>query len=293
MKKAKEWNKVENSLNEYVEKILSKSYMIEKEFDLEVRDDGMIKLSENIDIRKHGIIIKESLIFPHVFLRRHGNSNFVGINLLLSKFVDSGKQVFVRLDPFKKRSKSEYQEIMERDLYYGPKFSNKILTDENKLITTVHYTDLENPSNLHNLLTHPVKYTVFRPSWLDVDKQIVQYYVEELVVPMEEYKYKAERFPPFSSDKYVVQKFVHFTFDRKNDYFEHIDGSVRIFEKERYYEVFSTLDTTGKIYPQHIDGIERYKLFKVKGELSRDDISSLLKEFLMYNPHIQEYFEKL
>lgn len=67
MKKAKGWNKVENNIYEYVEKIISKSYLIENEFGLEVNDDGMITLSENIDIRKHGIMVKEQLIFPHVF----------------------------------------------------------------------------------------------------------------------------------------------------------------------------------------------------------------------------------
>ncbi len=292
MQEPKEWNRIENSIDEYVEKIVSKSHLIENEFDLEVNDDGMIKLSENHDLRKHGMVINEQLIFPHAFLRRYGNSNFVDINLLLSKFVKSGYEVFVRLDPFKKRDQSEYQEIMERDVFYGPKFSEKILTNETKFIDTLHYTDLENPENIFKVMTYPVKYTIFRPSWLDVEKQIVQYYVEELIVPKEGFKYKSEFSPPFSGNKYVAQKFIHFTFDRKNNYFEHIDGSVRIFEKERYSEIFSNLDTTGKIYPQHIEGIERYKLFKVKGELSKEDISLLLKEFLMYNPHIKEYFEE-
>lgn len=55
--------------------------------------------------------------------------------------------------------------------------------------------------------------------------------------------------------------------------------------------MFSNLESTGNIYPQHIEGINRYKLFKVKGELKREEISLVLKEFLMYNPHIK-YFEE-
>ncbi|WP_430605771.1 hypothetical protein [Enterococcus sp. DIV1368d] len=291
MKRAPQWNMVMNSLDDYVEQIISKTHRIENEFSLSVNDDGMIRLTNDQDIRGHGIIVGESLIFPHAFLRRYGNSNFVDINLLLSKFVNSGKEVFVRLDPFKQGEKSEYQEIIERDIYYGPKFSEKILMCENNFKASLHYTEFDDPDNNVQLLTYPVKYTIFRPSWLDVEKQVVQYYVEELVVPMEKYKYQSERFPPFSGNKYVAQKFAHFTFDRENNYFEHIDGSVRIFKREEYFEVFSKLESTGKIYPQHIEGIDRYKLFKVKGELKREEISLILKEFLMYNPHIKEYFE--
>ncbi len=291
MERISQWNMVVNSLDEYVEQIISKTHRIENEFNLTVNDDGMIRLTGDQEIRKHGIVLGESLIFPHAFLRRYGSSNFVDINVLLSRFVNSGKEVFVRLDPFKQGEKSEYQEILERDVYYGPKFSEDILTCENNFKPTLHYTEFENPANRVQLLTYPVKYTIFRPSWLDVKKQIVQYYIEELVVPMEKYKYQSERLPPFSGNKYVAQKFVHLTFDRRNNYFEHIDGSVRIFKREEYFKVFSILESTGNIYPQHIEGVNRYKLFKVKGELKREEISLVLKEFLMYNPQIKEYFE--
>lgn len=127
-----------------------------------VNDDGMIRLTSEQDIKKHGVVVGDSLIFPHAFLRRYGNSNFVDINLLLSRFVNSGKQVFVRLDPFKRRNKSEYQEIMEMDVYYGPKFSEKILTHNKNFTPSLHYTDFENPNNVFQLITYPVKFTIFR-----------------------------------------------------------------------------------------------------------------------------------
>lgn len=48
---------------------------------------------------------------------------------------------------------------------------------------------------------------------------------------------------------------------------------------------------SGNNYNQHIDGVERYKLFKVEGKLSFDDCSLLLKSFLRNNPHVAEYFD--
>lgn len=67
MKRSPQWNMVVNSLDEYVEQIISKTHRIENEFNLNVNDDGMIRLTGDQDIRQHGIVLGDSMIFPHVF----------------------------------------------------------------------------------------------------------------------------------------------------------------------------------------------------------------------------------
>lgn len=70
MERISQWNMVVNSLDEYVEQIISKTHRIENEFNLNVNDDGMIRLTGDQEIRKHGIVLGESLIFPHAFLKK-------------------------------------------------------------------------------------------------------------------------------------------------------------------------------------------------------------------------------
>lgn len=138
------------------------------------------------------------------------------------------------------------------------------------------------------MLTYPVKYTIFRPSWLDKKLNIIQFYIEELLLPDSQYHGFGSE--PYTGEEFVAQKFVHFAFDRNENSFAHIDGAIRIFRKNEYEELFSTVQK-GKIYNQHIPGVKRYKLFKVEGKLTLDDISLILSDYLMYNPLIKEYFE--
>lgn len=289
------WNETQKSFDDYVENLINPNFQIEHENSLTINKNGMIPLDNNIELRQHAIILGNKLIFPHSFLRRFGNSNFVNINTVLANLEKKGTNVFIRLDPFKVSDLANYQEIIERDIYYGPKFSNDILERELNFCPSVHWTNFEDnsdPNNLIQLMTYPVNYTIFRPSWLDKEQNIVQYYIEELMISLSNYKYKNDRFPPYSSKRYVAQKFVHFTFDRNNKYFEHIDGSVRIFDVKKYENLYNNFVCTGVIYPQHIEGVQRYKLFKVQGKLNYEDISNILREYLMYNPHIAEYFDK-
>lgn len=285
------WNVVSKSFDDYIENIVDPNFQIETDFNLSVNDDGMIPVTNSLDLKKHAIVLGNSLVFPHSFLRRHGHDNFADINVFLKQLSEKGNDVLIRLDPFKIANKNNYQELLEKEHLYGPKFSNELLKRDKNPSSSVFWSNLEEKAEVEQylqLINYPVKYTIFRPSWLDEKNHIIQYYIEELMLP---YNYESKKFPPYSSSKYVAQKFVHFTFDRVNDYFEHIDGAVRVFDRNGYENLYNNFENSFSIYPQHIDGVKRYKLFKVKGKLSLKDTSNILKEYLMYNPHINEYFD--
>lgn len=105
------WNEVSKPFDEYVYELIS--HKNKNSFHLNENDDGMIEISDSFELKKHAIVFNDELIFPHALLRRNGRDNFVNINSLLSRFVNNDYKVTIRLDPFKKSLKSEYQEIIE------------------------------------------------------------------------------------------------------------------------------------------------------------------------------------
>ena len=276
---------VKYSLDEYLEELeQEKPERVDVKLQLDDKDRLHI-LDNSCRIERQAIVINNELFFPHYLLRRSDSKNFDDFLLNLGDFLNRGSQVKLRFDPFEKRDMSDLDDILEHDRWFGPEFSNGILKNKQDLSLTIHTTEDEK-----QFMDYPVKYTIFRPSWLDKDKNIIQYYIEELLLPKDEEK----DFPlcrvPYCSNKFVAQKFVHFTYDRNNNCFEHIDGSVRVFKMEQFKKIYNEVQS-GKVYNQHIDGVERYKLFKVKGNLSFEDVSQLLKSFLRGNPHISEYFD--
>lgn len=279
--------RIEKNFDEYIEQLETGNGDSRLNFDYPINKDGMYSLVNTFEIREQALVLKNDLIFPHPLLRKKGNGNFDDIlTTFKDHVINRRNSVNIRLDPFLIKSISEYNDVLEHDSWFGPQFSNDILDNEQKFSQTIHTTIDDGKQ----FMDYPVKYTIFRPLWLDKDNNIVQYYIEELLLPKDEEKNFSLCSVPYCSDRYVAQKFIHFTYDRNNKFFEHIDGSVRIFKSEHYKKIYNDVQS-GNIYNQHIDGVERYKLFKVEGKLSFNDISILLKSFLRNNPHVIEYFD--
>ena len=252
--------------------------------------DGLFELDKNkYQLYNQCIVFENEIFFPHAFLRRNGRGNFLGIIQELNYQIKRGNVVQIRLDPFEKRQIEKLDEInaiLEHDSWFGPKFSNDILDKNDNFSVTLHCTNKDDSA----VKRYPVKYTIFRPSWLDKNKNIIQYYIEELLLTKSDKKFHLDNPIPYCSENYVVQKFVHFTYDRNEKIFEHIDASVRIFEFEEYQKIFAQIES-GKVYDKHIPGVERYKLFKIQGRLELKDMANILKLYLYGNQHISEYFD--
>lgn len=248
-----------------------------KKLNLKVNKHHLVDLSDTrLTIRNHGIIFnKEILIYPHQFLRRYYSSNFVGMPAMLRTAKDKGCQVYVRLDPFRETTSNRYQEIMEFDHWYGPPFSNKLLLDHHINTRTLH------KSSAYYSLSYEVDTTIFRTKMMD--ESIREFMIEEYSPLNLPYGGKS----PGIGDEFCIQKFAHICYDQKNNCFIHIDGAVRVFERNEYeghfQQVKSGLDVDEKIG-------ERHKLFLVEGKIDKELAEQLITEWFRYNPHIQEYF---
>lgn len=141
---------------------------------IEPAENMLLDLSDKrFELRKDGIIFDNStLVYPHQFLRRYFSSSFVGMLLLLKRFMDGDAKVSIRLDPLRVTDAINYRDgPIEADFWHGPPFSEKVLNDKRMSGRTLHKS-----SGLYNL-TYDAEFTVFRTKMMDKDER--EFSVEE------------------------------------------------------------------------------------------------------------------
>jgi hypothetical protein len=251
--------------------------LLSKELNIPTDDNLLIDLSnKQLKLENHGIFVRgKTLVYPHQFLRRFYSANFVGMPPLLNKAFSKGLSVKLRIDPVRQTISDHYREIVEFDLWHGPKFSKQLLMNKHLSSRTQHI------SRVYYCFSYDPKFTTFRTKMMD--KDLREFSIEEycpLNLPF-------GNVSPGVGDKYCIQKFAHFTFDQNLGCITHLDGAVRVFEVEKYAKYFelieSGLDVEEKIGSRH-------KMFLVEGRIDDELAQEMLTEWFRYNPHIQEYF---
>jgi hypothetical protein len=260
-------------------KNLSNRYLFD-EVGINTDNDFLINLSDKrFEIRNNGIIFDSKvLIYPHQFLRRFYSSGFVNIPALLSKALQLGLSVYIRIDPLRKTTPEHYREIMELDYWHGPKFSRDMLKDLYLNNRTV-YT-----SRGVYCLNYDARFTVFRTKMMD--KGMREFMIEEYC-PLELPGLCIDFKSPGVGDIFYVQKFAHVCYNQKQNCFTHLDGAVRVFNKEEYLNYFKEIEA-GRDVDEKIG--TRYKMFLIEGEITDVLAQEVLTEWFRYNVHIQEYF---
>lgn len=249
------------------------------ELKLNVNDDQLTKVSsDRLKLKRNGIIVDDNvLVYLHQFMRRYYSSNFVDLPVLLDKALQIGLDVYVRIDPLRKTHAENYREVLELDHWYGAKFSKDILNDKYKNERTLH--------NSHGIydLSYDARFTVFRTKMMD--KNIREFMIEEYcptILPS-----SSNSDSPGVGDRYFIQKFAHLCYHQELQKFTHLDGAVRIFDKDDYIEYFNVIES-GRDIDEKV-GI-RHKMFLVEGELDETLVQEILTAWFRYNIHIQEYF---
>lgn len=265
-------------IDEYVDRMMD--YDLAKSLGLTPGDDGLILLSPDMQLKKHGLILlsRNILIYPHQFLRRYFSCNFVNILSLLEYCRVKGLQISLLLDPIRISQPKYYRDIIEADYWHGPLFSPGLLLNKHLNERTVHFsrglTDAK----------YDAAFTVFRTKMMD--RYLREFMVEEYCPLTIQYGKTPEKLPG-TGNKYCIQKFAHFVYDQQKKCFTHLDGAVRVFSPDEYEVYFNTIKG-GKGVDEKIG--ERHKLFLLEGEFNEELAKDLLTEWFRYNPHIQEYF---
>ncbi|MGD8373542.1 MAG: hypothetical protein PVI21_01645 [Candidatus Woesebacteria bacterium] len=267
------------SIDRYIESLSNTGLLDDLELDYD--ENLLVKISGSpFELKKHGLILaKDKMIYPHQFMRRYFRANFVNLLVILSKCIEDGLDVKVRIDPLRHSTHPRYyQNIFEADHWYGKPFDKSTLESKNKKeLVTVHRSDDKFD------MTYPVSFTVFRTSMMDANLR--QFTIEEYA-PASDPTFPAKKSPGFGQ-KSCIQKFAHFVYDQKAANFCHIDGAVRTFSTTEYEGILDSVvrsnDPGSKIGTRH-------KLFLVEGAIDFGLIQGLLYEYFRYNPHIEEYF---
>lgn len=265
-------------IDEYITRL--EDYNLPKSLGIPVDDEGLVTLDKDMELRGHALILpsRETMIYPHQFLRRFYHANFVNMPNKLENLRKEGKKVKIRIDPMRVTHPKYYGGIIEEDYWYGQKFAASLLQSKDKKpVRTLHITNGD-----HNTF-YPVDFTLFRSDMMsDTERQFM---IEEYV-PLTNPVQPTRRIHGIGKE-YCIQKFAHFVYYQGQQTISHIDGAVRTFTIKDYAEVLDIV--TGGREPGKRVG-ERHKLFKVEGSIGIEQIQSLLYEFFMYNPHIGEYF---
>lgn len=262
-------------LDDHVQNLLNRT--LPDELGICIDKDFLTDLSNpKLILKNHGIIFDEKiLIYPHQFLRRCFNSNFVEMPSLLNKALDLGLRVHLRIDPLRKTTPDYYREVMELDYWHGQPLSESFLGDNHTSARTVH------GNSESSILNNHVKRTVFRTDMMD--DNIRQFKIEEYSDTLTE-----GGSPTYcAGTNYFIQRFGHACYDQRLRKFTHLDGAVRVFRKDEYEGYLRDIES-GKDVDEKIG--DRHKMFLVEGEFDQSLASGLLAEWFRYNNHIQEYF---
>lgn len=270
-------------IDEYVESMNDVKLL--NELGLSYDKEFLVKLQPNMELRRWALVLDgEKMVYPHQFLRRGYGANFVGTPALLSRYLNKGVSVKLRIDPFRLSIPRYYREYIEADYWHGKHFSTELLMSKEGPTWTKHATDDFLPTEEKPLNPmHPIRFTIFRSKMMDANLR--EFMIEEYV-PLINPLHADVKLPGFDS-RHTIQKFGHLVYDQEKQAFVHFDVAVRSFDGSEYEKIFNTVEA-GKDPGDKLG--DRHKLYLIEGEFQLDLVQPLMYDFFMYNPHIEEYF---
>lgn len=232
-----------------------------------VDDDGLLAVA-GLDARPHGLLHADPSVHYHQFLRRGFASNIhydlIGTVLGIARAKDV--QARLAVDGNRLRFRSEHEEMVERDYWYGPPLDNEHLDNEHLVGETIH----GDPDGGQSIL-NPYVATSFR--WTS-DDRLKTIEIEELV--------------PVRSDEsdLVLARYLHAIRDTSQKVFVHCDGAVKGYRPHLYPRAVSDFANRGRS--------DQYrKVFRLDGEIQTEDWSQVVTLWFRGNQLVSEYLSGL
>ncbi|KAA8473717.1 hypothetical protein BDE36_0201 [Arcticibacter tournemirensis] len=210
----------------------------------------------------------ELTVFAHRYFRRsesvHNTPNSAFLDRFLALKDEQSLDLSIRIDENQIGYAPSFQEYMELEYQWGPKYSDELESIKEGL-SRHDCDDFERAY-------YGFSRSEFLWEW-DKKKTKFSFQMEEL---------KDEE-SPTEQDQYNC-RYVHTVYDKVTSCLEHFDGAVRAYDS---YEMLERLDKDFKSYGKK----SRYtKLFKINGKFPLETWKLLVTLYLRGNPIIYEYF---
>lgn len=170
------------------------------------------------------------------------------------------------VDGHRLRFRSEHEEVIERDYWYGPPLDDELLDNEHLVGETIH----GDPAGGQSIL-NPYVATSFR--WTP-DERLKTIEIEELV--------------PVGSDEtdLVLARYLHAIRDTSRRAFIHCDGAVKGYQPDLYPRTVNDFASRGRS--------DQYrKVFRLDGEIETSDWSRVASSWFRGNVLVLEYLSGL
>jgi hypothetical protein len=235
-----------------------------------IDSDDMLHIDGALWLFDGGIEYKDHILHYHQFLRRkfHSNPNFDFLGRFISYYYQTKARNSFRIaiDHRRIMPKEFYQQLGERDAWFGPPFDRSKLDDPNAVGLTV-VTRIK-PS-LFDMAGNKLDRTELYWSYKD---GIKTFEVEEL---SREGEY---------CDSYYLNRYVHSERDVNLRVLRHFDGAVKVYLKDDYTRRMETQ------LPQELKSHRKIKLFRIDGDVDIDEWIELSCLFFKFNEMLIEYF---
>ena len=216
-----------------------------------------------------GIHYNNHVLFYHQFLRRNftGNLNYDFLSRLTDYYQRHRQQpISVAIDHLRLVPKRWFSPIFEKDYWYGPPLNWKLIDNKYEVGLTVHGSTR---SRLHN-----IDRTEFLWSYRNGLKTLQIEEIHGLVLLDD------------PDTDMVLNRYIHSQRDIASGTFIHLDGAVKIYERDSYQQRFDSKMTEAdksKYKP---------KLFRIDGTISDSEWVQLISFFFRGNEMVLEYLNK-
>jgi hypothetical protein len=234
-------------------------------------DAGLLVLDSDFILFDGGIKYGEYLLHYHQFLRRGFSSNpnfdFLGTLARYRHKLDTGNKFRVAVDHRRIMKFADYQQHIELDTWFGPRFDREKLDDLSYVGLTVVGRTF--PNILDNYSLEKTEFF-----WKRNEAEFVKTLeIEEL---------SALSAP---CDNWHINRYVHAERDTKNKTFRHFDGAAKVYSPHNYNERLA------QPMPKNAKPAHYIKLFRIDGAIELDDWLSLVAMFYKGNEMIIEHFD--
>lgn len=233
-------------------------------------DEGLFPLcTPGFEPTESGIHYNNHVLFYHQFLRRNftGNLNYDFLSRLTDYYHKHQQQpISVAIDHLRLIPQQWFSPIFEKDYWYGPPLNWRLIDDKYEFGLTVHGSTR---SILHN-----IDRTEFLWSYRNGLKTLQ---IEEI---------QGLKLLDDPDTDVVLNRYIHSQRDIARGTFIHLDGAVKIYERDSYQHRYDNKMTDAE------KSDYKPKLFRIDDPISDEEWAQLITFFFRGNEMVSEYLTK-